>query len=324
MSHKHNDIIDFQRALLIVMVILVHIVNFGTLYPGVKARIFSFFMPAFLIITGYLVNIMKSPRQFVVYLLQIAIPYIIMVVGYMVLSLYLPVRDGITELNLGTSFSILFIHSIGPYWFFRVIIICSTLYYAVFTCADALKTSLRTGNAEKEKTDDITALFALLSVFYIVSRLTPALPFNTAFYFFIGVVIRQMVHDFNKVCLKSWMACLPFALIIYAYPDNLLHVSVLILVFSFFSCTAQIFTVIPGRFKSVLLYIGRNTLPIYMFHPVFTMVGKFLLPAFRIDDSGICHAICVTLLALYGSIAIARLIDRYGISWCFGKRKLLR
>ena len=49
----YNDIIDFQRALLIVMVILVHIVNFGTLYPEVKARIFSFFMPAFLIITGY-------------------------------------------------------------------------------------------------------------------------------------------------------------------------------------------------------------------------------------------------------------------------------
>lgn len=56
----YNDVIDFQRALLIVMVILVHIVNFGTLYPEVKARIFSFFMPAFLIITGYLVNIRKT------------------------------------------------------------------------------------------------------------------------------------------------------------------------------------------------------------------------------------------------------------------------
>ena len=36
----YNDVIDFQRALLIVMVILVHIVNFGTLYPEVKERIF--------------------------------------------------------------------------------------------------------------------------------------------------------------------------------------------------------------------------------------------------------------------------------------------
>ena len=111
----YNDVIDFQRALLIVMVILVHIVNFGTLYPEVKARIFSFFMPAFLIITGYLVNIRKTPRQFVVYLLQMAIPYTIMVIGYMVLSLYLPVRDGITELSWETTFRILFIRSIGPY-----------------------------------------------------------------------------------------------------------------------------------------------------------------------------------------------------------------
>lgn len=99
----YNDVIDFQRALLIVMVILVHIVNFGTLYPEVKARIFSFFMPAFLIITGYLVNIRKTPRQFGVCLLQMAIPYAIMVIGYMVLSLYLPVRDGITILCSGLA-----------------------------------------------------------------------------------------------------------------------------------------------------------------------------------------------------------------------------
>lgn len=323
MSYKHNDIIDFQRALLMVMVILVHIVNFGILYPEVKARIFSFFMPAFLVITGYLVNIRKTPRQFGIYLLQIAIPYTIMVVGYMVLSLYLPVRDGIKELNWETAFHILFVRSIGPYWFFRVIMICSALYYAVFKGTVALRARLCSGK-EKEKTDDIAALFALLSVFYIVSRLTPALPFNTAFYFFIGVVIRQMVHDFNKVCPKSWMACVPFSIILYAYPDNLLHVTVLILVFCFFSFTAQIYMAIPGRFKSVLLYIGRNTLPIYMFHPIFTMAGKFMLPAFRFDKSGISHALCVILLALYGSITIAWLADKTGISWGFGKRKLLR
>lgn len=182
----YNDVIDFQRALLIVMVIWVHIVNFGTLYPEVKARIFSFFMPAFLIITGYLVNIRKTPRQFGVYLLQMAIPYTIMVIGYMVLSLYLPVRDGITGLSWETTFRILFIRSIGPYWFFRVIIICSTLYYIVFRCADGLKVRLWKSKAGKEDAAKVGELLVLLATLFIVSRLTPALPWDTAFYFVCG------------------------------------------------------------------------------------------------------------------------------------------
>lgn len=320
----YNDVIDFQRALLIVMVILVHIVNFGTLYPEVKARIFSFFMPAFLIITGYLVNIRKPPRQFGVYLLQMAIPYTIMVIGYMVLSLYLPVRDGITELSWETTFRILFIRSIGPYWFFRVIIICSTLYYIVFKCADGLKVRLWKSKAGKEDAAKIGELFVLLATLFIVSRLTPALPWDTAFYFVCGVTIRLLVHDFDKVCPRSWLACVPFTLFLYVYPKDLFNVSVLILVFCFFSLTAQLSTVITGRFRLALLYIGRNTLPIYIFHPVFTMAGKFLLPIFQFDKSGLCHAGCVTLLALLGSIAIARVADKLHCSWIMGRAKLLR
>ena len=90
---KHNNELDFSRAVLIVLVILVHIVNFGNLYPLSKSSILAFMMPTFLFITGYLVNIDKSIKDFLRYLLQIFLPYIIFVMGYAVLSLYLPVRD---------------------------------------------------------------------------------------------------------------------------------------------------------------------------------------------------------------------------------------
>lgn len=90
---KHNNELDFSRAVLIVLVILVHIVNFGSLYPLAKSSILAFMMPTFLFITGYLVNIDKSIKDFLRYLLQIFLPYIIFVMGYAVLSLYLPVRD---------------------------------------------------------------------------------------------------------------------------------------------------------------------------------------------------------------------------------------
>ena len=48
--------IDYVRCVLMAIVILVHVVNFGTLHPDFKTSMFTFFMPAFLIITGYLVK----------------------------------------------------------------------------------------------------------------------------------------------------------------------------------------------------------------------------------------------------------------------------
>ena len=97
---KRNTNLDFIRAILIILMILIHIVSFGNAYPHLKAGILSFMMPTFLIITGYLVNIEKTGRQMGNYLKCLALPYVIMVTGFSVLSYYMPVRDGITELSI--------------------------------------------------------------------------------------------------------------------------------------------------------------------------------------------------------------------------------
>lgn len=127
---KRNTDLDFIRAILIVLMILIHIVSFGNAYPHLKAGILSFMMPTFLIITGYLVNIEKTGRQMGNYLKCLALPYVIMVTGFSVLSYYMPVRDGITELSLSQIGEKIFITSIGPYWFIQTMIICGALYYS--------------------------------------------------------------------------------------------------------------------------------------------------------------------------------------------------
>ena len=71
---KRNTDLDFIRAILIMLMILIHIVSFGNAYPHLKAGILSFMMPTFLIITGYLVNIEKTPRQMGKYLLAVPHP----------------------------------------------------------------------------------------------------------------------------------------------------------------------------------------------------------------------------------------------------------
>lgn len=116
MKQRNTDI-DWIRAILIILMILIHIVSFGNAYPQLKAGILSFMMPTFLIITGYLVNIEKSPKEMGRYLMCLALPYVIMVTGFSVLSYFMPVRDGITELSLSQICEKIFVTSIGPFWF---------------------------------------------------------------------------------------------------------------------------------------------------------------------------------------------------------------
>lgn len=191
---KHNNELDFSRAVLIVLVILVHIVNFGNLYPLAKSSILAFMMPTFLFITGYLVNIDKSIKDFLRYLLQIFLPYIIFVMGYAVLSLYLPVRDGIETLDWPTIVNVLCVKSIGPYWFFHTMIVCGTIYYTVFQTFRSLSTAAK------------YSLFA--AVLIAVALWTPILNIKAAVYYFVGVGIRLYVGDFSRVYVKSlWLLC---------------------------------------------------------------------------------------------------------------------
>ncbi|MBO5204914.1 MAG: acyltransferase, partial [Prevotella sp.] len=67
---QRDQSIDFIKFVLIVLVVLRHIAFFCDTYPSIRWNI-KFLMPAFLLVTGYLVNIKKSVRQFSLYMLRL-------------------------------------------------------------------------------------------------------------------------------------------------------------------------------------------------------------------------------------------------------------
>lgn len=313
MNTKHNTTIDFMRAILIVLMILIHIVNFGTLYPDVKDGILSFLMPSFLVITGYLVNVDKPLCKFGAYILRIALPYTIMVTGFAVLSLYLPVRGGITHFDIPTLCHTLLITSIGPYWFLHAMIVCGILYYATFRLTSNTCLGI------------VSRLALLATVMIVVSHYTPFLSIRNAAYYFIGVLIRVCLGNFNSVYRKSLLTLLPFALLVsQPHLRDWGTLSVLACVLCFFCFTASLEQLSPLCVRNTMHYIGRNTLPIYIFHPIFTMLAKYLLPIFSFDPTGLTHAITTILLCLLGSIAIGHIMDRTHMSYIFGKGKIMR
>ena len=324
---KRNTDLDFIRAILIILMILIHIVSFGNAYPQLKAGILSFMMPTFLIITGYLVNIEKSPKEMGRYLMCLALPYVIMVTGFSVLSYFMPVRDGITELSLSQICEKIFVTSIGPYWFIQTMIICGILYYVSFK--GAIWGTLRQGKTTMSTT---TSLFIFATLLLLLSK-TPALSPSAATYYFIGAVLRQCHIGFDRIFRPS-----PVALLLWI---NLLGLEewydwgTLAIVFSCWCCISSLMwihslikrlqdNVSVRKTEDTLLYMGRNTLPIYLFHPIFTMAAKFYHPLFNWDRSEICFALVTIFIAIAGSIGIAKMMEKTHLAYLFGKGKMLR
>lgn len=326
MKQRNTDI-DWIRSILIILMILIHIVSFGNAYPQLKAGILSFMMPTFLIITGYLVNIEKSSKEMGRYLMCLALPYVIMVTGFSVLSYFMPVRDGITELSLSQICEKIFVTSIGPYWFIQTMIICGFLYYVSFK--GATWGTLRQGKTTMSTT---TSLFIFATLLLLLSK-TPALSPSAATYYFIGAVLRQCHIGFDRIFRPS-----PVALLLWI---NLLGLEewydwgTLAIVFSCWCCISSLMwihslikrlqdNVSVRKTEDTLLYMGRNTLPIYLFHPIFTMAAKFYHPLFNWDRSEICFALVTIFIAIAGSIGIAKMMEKTHLAYLFGKGKMLR
>lgn len=326
MKQRNTDI-DWIRSILIILMILIHIVSFGNAYPQLKAGILSFMMPTFLIITGYLVNIEKSPKEMGRYLMCLALPYVIMVTGFSVLSYFMPVRDGITELSLSQICEKIFVTSIGPYWFIQTMIICGILYYVSFK--GAIWGTLRQGKTTMSTT---TSLFIFVTLLLLLSK-TPALSPSAATYYFIGAVLRQCHIGFDRIFRPS-----PVALLLWI---NLLGLEewydwgTLAIVFSCWCCISSLMWIhslikrlqdnaCVRKTEDALLYIGRNTLPIYLFHPIFTMAAKFYHPLFSWDRSEIIFALVTIFIAIAGSIGIAKMMEKTHLAYLFGKGKMLR
>ena len=326
---KRNTDLDFIRALLIILMILIHIVSFGNAYPHLKAGILSFMMPTFLIITGYLVNIEKSIREYGKYLLCLALPYVIMVTGFSILSYFLPVRDGITELSLVEIANKIFVTSIGPYWFIQTMIICGILYYACITGCEHLATKYQKG-----KPFTLTARLFLLALSFVLVAKTPALNITAAAYYFVGVVIRQSHIDFSKIFCPTPLALPLWAFIL--YQEDLYGWGNLAVMFSCWCCLSTFLWIsqligkttnkksLAYQAKDTLLYIGRNTLPIYLFHPIFTMLAKFYHPLLAFDTTEVLMAVITIILAITGCIAIAKMMEKTKLAYIFGKGKMLR
>ena len=309
--HKggRQAIADWIKGIAIILMVYGHLTHVGTqdfLQNDLVGIIYTFHMPAFLIISGFFLDfnndISKSIHKT---FRRIMVPYFVF--G----SLYLLGLVLIQSLNIHTNnappatmldfFKILFFQPRGAYWFLHSLIILQASIlvsrYLTFCCK-------------------LDYPFIVLALFFIAMACQLGLLFpRTAVYFLIGLLLRKF-SDLIPNALFSGIFLMGLIALI---GNNE------IAVFSFFqvSWVLAILLFLAGvglalsqqKIFAFGVWVGRNSLIILCFHAFFIVMFKPLANLFLlIDATGISYSLVVTLIATFGSIYSARIFDKLKFS----------
>ncbi len=339
--------LDYLKGVLILLVISFHLVYFEQLHPFAKQVVYTFHMPGFLLISGYLMNVSKPPKDFLRTLLWLAIPYIIMESGYIVMASLLPINEHIDHLTPAVFLDRLLLHPLGPYWYLHTLIICGAIYYSIQNSKFKIQNSLWGRLVE-----GFIIGLAYFAVFYVLNTLLPlkgvggSFSFSSALYFLAGAAIRQSGTEFLSFFRPTWVAVVAFALLVFfSVNPNQASIYGALIAYTAISSLLWLYKApspLPlwgsaseegtaalkhspkgGAGRGLLCFLGRNSLVLYIFSPIFTILCKRFVPYLQFDPTGLIFLMVSLVCCVGGSLLIAWLMDKTGTSKYFFGRKAI-
>lgn len=302
--------LDYLKSILILLMVAFHLVYIGDKYPYIKLIVYTFHMPAFLIISGYLTNVQKDIKSFMRKLLWIFIPYLCLETGYVLMSHILPVRENVPEISSSILLHKIFIKPLGPYWYLHTLIICSLLYYLTFRY-----TRMKT----------ISQVILLGLGLFAVSYWGGIIVLANAIYFLAGVIIKQSKLPFIRIFQPSLLALVPMILLC-CFPDNLNRGILAGITITYLAIIISLYahSYLSKGIRQCSYFIGRNTLVIFLFSPLFTILCKMFLPFLFFEPTGILFMIISVAITVSGCIVIAWSMDKLHFSrFFFGQDAIL-
>lgn len=311
MEKRINEI-DFLKCVFILLMITFHLVYIGDKYPYIKQIVYTFHIPGFFIISGYLMHVNKALPAFLKTIIWLIIPYMIIESGYIIMASLLPIREHIDNLTLDTFINKLFVKPIGPYWYLHSLILFSIVYYLFFI-----------GFSKKGGLVSRIVLVSLTLGF--MSKYWGIISISSIFYFLIGVCIRQSNVEFQSFFKASWLAIIGFIVLV-MFPDNLDRFTIggVLITYLVICSLLAVYKILPYFISQFFNYIGRHTLLLLLFSPLFTVLVKPLVNILNFDSSGLLFLLIALAINIVGCFSIGAIIDYLGITpFIFGKKKIL-
>ena len=136
--------------------------------------------------------------------------------------------------------------------------------------------------------------------------------------------MRQSGTSFLTFFLPTRLSVIAFALLAcFSNSPNQANLNGVLIAYFAISSLLSIYNHLPERLHEAFHFLGRNSLPLYVFSPVFTVLCKQLVPYLKFDPTGLLFLIVSVAFCVCGSLLIAKLMDLVGISRFFFGRKAL-
>ena len=119
--------------------------------------------------------------------------------------------------------------------------------------------------------------------------------FSNALYFLIGMTVSQSGLRFTQVFRATPLAIVPFAMLC-CFPANLDRGTLAGITITWLSISLLLaaYGHLPAQARRLSFFIGRNTLVILLFSPIFTILSKAFLPVFAFDPTGMLFLVTAT------------------------------
>ena len=301
--------IDYLKCVFIVLMIVFHLVYVGDKFPYAKQIVYTFHMPAFLVISGYLANIDKGFDKLARQVKWLFIPYAVMEAGYTYMASLLPIREHIERLTVGVFLDKLLLHPLGPYWYLHTLIICYLVHYATSRLRPRLGVA--------------ATLCVMGVVFYAADELLHIVSINNAMYFMAGAAVRMCGVRLMSAFSPTLLSAVPLALLCAVSPDGLDRSTLqgVVMTWLAMSFALAAYPYLGDKLKTATHFIGENTLAILLFSPMFTIIAKRFVPLFSFDPTAMLYTAVSVAFTIAGSMAVAYMMDWLKLSrWFSGKR----
>lgn len=293
--------IDMAKGICIILMVAFHLGLFNTKYPYTTQIVYAFHMSGFLLISGYLFSVNKEPQKFFKSIYGIVVPYVVFEIVYLlgigVLGKFIGASNTFDGGMLALLSKIAFSPS-GTYWYLHTMAICLMVYFMV----------------NRYVIEGLSGILLSSVILYALSVVISGLRWENIIYFIIGFLFRYANWEINEK-LKSPVSLLCFVLIC-VFANDISRGSIVGIGLTL-TCLAFIFDLkerIPNCITDFVSYIGRNSLAIVLFSPLFTVATKFYAPFFAFDDSAILWTIFCLLLIVSLCLFFAKMFDILSLS----------
>ena len=300
-NSKRIQEIDMAKGVLILLMVAFHLGLFNTKYPHACQIVYTFHMSGFLLISGYLFSVNKEPQKFLKSIYGVVVPYVVFEIIYLLGIGMLGKLMGASNTFDGGVLALLSKIAFSPsgtYWYLHTMAICLTACYLV----------------NRYVIKGLSGILISSAILYALSVGIPGLKWEDIIYFIMGALFRNANFVINEK-LKSPISILCFVLII-IFANEFLRDSIvgIGLTLTFLGFIFDLKNRIPERISNYISFIGRNSLAIVLFSPLFTVVTKFYAPFFTFDDSTILWTLFSLLLIVSLCLLCAILFDRLSVS----------